>query len=254
MKALASDFDGTLHFVDEEHKGYFKKEDLDAIQTFQKEGNLFGLCTGRPLLGFEGDLEGGPSLDFIIASTGGIVTTMENNEPKTLYEETITYQQVADIQELCEGRGNLYIHADGRVYTLYTRKLGYDSQTVLSDVKELDGKHITAISVWTPSLEEAAVLTDDINQTFKGTIDAYQNQNWLDVIHYGVSKGKGALKLKDATNIDIIAGIGDSFNDIPLLEKVDVSFTFHSSDDRVKEKADYIVDTVAEALDILNKM
>ncbi len=250
MLAMASDFDGTLHFVSEDHQGYFKEEDLNAIKAFQQEGNLFGLCTGRPLLGFEGDLDGGPNLDFIIASTGGIVTEKD----KTIYEETITYQQVDDVQKLCEGRADLYIHADGHIYTLYTRKKQYPSQTVLSDVKELDGKHITAISVWTPSLEEAEKLTTDINAAFVGTIDAYQNQNWLDVIHYGVSKGNGAMKLKEALKIDKIAGIGDSFNDIPLLEQVDISFTFTTSDKKVKEKADYIVDSVAQALEILKTL
>ncbi len=249
MIAMASDFDGTLHFVNEDHEGYFKEEDLNAIQSFQKEGNLFGLCTGRPLHGFEGDLDGGPDLDFIIASTGGIVTSKD----KIIYEQTITYPQVGAVQELCEGRADLYIHADGHIYTLYTRKRQYPSQIVLSDVKELDGKHITAISVWTPSLDAAEKLTADINQAFVGAIDAYQNQNWLDVICHGVSKGNGAMKLKEALQIDKIAGIGDSFNDIPLLEQVDVSFTFTTSDQRVKEKADYIVHSVAEAIEILKK-
>lgn len=250
MIAMASDFDGTLHFVNEDYQGYFKAEDLNAIQMFQKEGNLFGLCTGRPLLGFEGDLDGGPDLDFIIASTGGIVTKKD----QIIYEKIITYQQVDDVQNLCEGRADLYIHADGHIYTLYTRKKQYPSQVVLSDVKELDGKHITAISVWTPSLEAAEKLTVDINQAFVGTIDAYQNQNWLDVICKGVSKGNGAMILKDALHIDKIAGIGDSFNDIPLLEQVDVSFTFTTSDQRVKDKADYIVDSVAQALEILKTL
>ena len=44
MKMLASDYDGTLYF----EFGY-RKTDLEAIRQFQKEGNLFGLCSGRPL-------------------------------------------------------------------------------------------------------------------------------------------------------------------------------------------------------------
>ncbi|WP_305151900.1 HAD hydrolase family protein [uncultured Dubosiella sp.] len=42
MKWLASDYDGTLYFED----GY-KQEDLEAIRAFQKQGNMFGLCSGR---------------------------------------------------------------------------------------------------------------------------------------------------------------------------------------------------------------
>ena len=62
------------------------------------------------------------------------------------------------------------------------------------------------------------------------------------------------MKLKDTLHIDKIAGIGDSFNDIPLLEQVDVSFTFTTSDQRVKDKADYIVDSVAQSLEILKTL
>ena len=48
MKILASDFDNTLFFSDGVHK-----EDVEAIRTFQKQGNLFGLCTGRQLEGIK---------------------------------------------------------------------------------------------------------------------------------------------------------------------------------------------------------
>lgn len=44
MKVLASDYDGTLLFNEQ-----FKEGDLKKIKEFQKVGNLFGLCSGRPL-------------------------------------------------------------------------------------------------------------------------------------------------------------------------------------------------------------
>ena len=47
MILFASDFDNTLHFVDEKGNGYFKKEDIEAIKRFRREGNVFGYerCT-----------------------------------------------------------------------------------------------------------------------------------------------------------------------------------------------------------------
>ena len=48
MKILASDFDNTLFFRDGVHK-----QDVEAIRTFQKQGHLFGLCTGRQLEGIK---------------------------------------------------------------------------------------------------------------------------------------------------------------------------------------------------------
>lgn len=254
MKAFASDFDNTLHFTDSQGEGYFRQKDLKAIRSFQQEGNLFGLCTGRPLLGFEGDTDEGPNLDFVVASTGAVVTKVKDGQFDIVKETLITVEQVGNIQALCEGRGELYVHADGHVYTLFKRRRNYPTQVVLDSVEALEGKHISAISVWTPSLEMAATLAKEINEKYAGEIDAYQNVNWLDVVSHGVSKGNGAKEAKALLKADMIAGIGDSFNDIPLLEAVDVAFSFHHCDEAVKAKADYLVNSVHEALEIYKKL
>lgn len=255
MKALASDFDGTLHFNDSEGFGYFKQEDMKAIRKFRENGSLFGLCTGRPLYGFEGDMDEGPVLDFLIASSGGIITETDHNTFVTIHEECIDIEDVIELQKVCDGRGVLYVHADGHVYTFFVKRPGiYEHQRVLDDPHKLDGMAITAISVWTASLEMAEKLTNELNETFKGRLSSFQNVNWLDVVAPGASKGNGVIALKKDMGIDLIAGIGDSFNDIPMLEAVDVAFTFNRSDERVKEKADYLVDSLAEAIEILEKL
>lgn len=255
MKALASDFDGTLHFNDEEGFGYFKQEDMKAIRKFRENGSLFGLCTGRPLYGFEGDMDEGPILDFLIASSGGVITKTDHNTYVTIHEEPILLDDVIELQNVCDGKGVLYVHADGHVYTFFSKRPGiYQHQVVLDDPHKLEGKSITAISVWTVSLEMAEQLTNEVNQKFKDRLAAYQNVNWLDVVAPNASKGNGAIVLKKDMNIDLIAGIGDSFNDIPMLEKVDVAFSFNRSDERVKEKADYLVDSISEAIEILEKL
>lgn len=254
VKALASDFDNTLHYKDEEGFGYFKQNDMKAIREFREKGNLFGLCTGRPLYGFEGDMDEGPAVDFVVASTGAIVTKTDHNAFITLKETCITTEQVIDIQKMCDGRGVLYIHANGKVYTLFHKRPEYPTQIVLKDPHQLDEKHITAISVWTASLEMAKTLTDEINDAFPNIINAFQNVNWLDVVCEGVSKGNGALSIKESMHVDMLACIGDSFNDIPMLEKADVAFTFYRADKQVQEKADYLVNSISEAIEILEKL
>ena len=46
--------------------------------------------------------------------------------------------------------------------------------------------------------------------------------------------------------------MGDNFNDIPLLDKVDIGFTFHASAEEVQNHATYVVESIAEAMQILN--
>lgn len=51
MKLLASDFDGMLLLHPNRNDNIILKNDKKAIKKFQKEGNLFGICTGRSLDG-----------------------------------------------------------------------------------------------------------------------------------------------------------------------------------------------------------
>ena len=44
-------------------------------------------------------------------------------------------------------------------------------------------------------------------------------------------------------------GIGDSINDLPLLEASDVSYTFHYAPKVVQDKATKVVDTIVDALE-----
>ena len=117
MILFASDFDSTLRFVDENYKGYYKDEDVKAIDQFRKDGHVFGICTGRSLHGMDEDLEGAPEVDFVIASSGGLITSVENHDYNLLYEKTIPLQSVMDIYERSEQSGyEIYVHGDGNAY------------------------------------------------------------------------------------------------------------------------------------------
>ena len=74
----------------------------------------------------------------------------------------------------------------------------------------------------------------------------------IDIVNHDCSKGKGVLILREALNIKRIAGIGDSMNDLPLIEAADISFTFPHAPERLKEAADHIVGTVGEAISLFS--
>ena len=80
MKVLASDFDGTLFF-----KGQFKSDDLKQIRMFQKQGHLFGLCTGRPLSGVAAPIQGRLRCDFMILSSGALILDRAGRTKKLIF-------------------------------------------------------------------------------------------------------------------------------------------------------------------------
>lgn len=49
LQALASDIDRTLFF--QERNPQISIQDCQAIQNYQNQGYLFGLCSGRPYQG-----------------------------------------------------------------------------------------------------------------------------------------------------------------------------------------------------------
>ena len=99
MKILASDFDNTLFFSDGVHK-----EDVEAIRTFQKQGNLFGLCTGRQLEGIKYPFGGNREhplteidFDFYITLSGGVIF---NKKEEVIFEKDIPMNIVREIAEV----------------------------------------------------------------------------------------------------------------------------------------------------------
>ncbi len=249
--ALASDFDNTLHFRDGKF-GYIKDVDRQAIQRFRKEGSLFGICTGRPLIGLLNEVRDNLEVDFNIVSTGSLICEFdEKNTP--IYQKTITKERALDMIHTWRGDVDFYLHADGLVYTFEGFRHAYPSQIVLQDESELDGKVITGMSGHTTGFEVSEKIVAQMS-TMYDDVSIYQNNEWMDVVPLGVSKGTAILELKKMWNIDVFGFIGDGRNDIPSLQAADVSFTFPYATDDVKAEADYIVESVAEAIEVLKKM
>ena len=48
-----------------------------------------------------------------------------------------------------------------------------------------------------------------------------------------------------------MAGIGDSYNDLPMLKVVDTAFTFKTSPQEIQKKVHYCVNDIAEAIALL---
>ena len=73
QKVFASDFDGTLYFYKAEVK--LPPENVEKIRAYQAAGHLFGLCTGRQVVGLSPFLTGLVEPDFYITSSGASIGT-----------------------------------------------------------------------------------------------------------------------------------------------------------------------------------
>lgn len=243
MKGIASDFDGTLYFGDIE--GGCKKEDLMRIKEFQDKGHYFGICTGRPLVGIEDNLKGKVDLDFYILTTGALIL---DKDKKIIFEQLIDEETMLSIYNMYKDITNIFIQGEDTVYAFKEEDVNL-KQTVIKDIKDVKGK-IYGFSLNTYSEENAERICKEIKYYYHD-LDAFQNKKYIDIVKKGCSKGHAVRKVKELLNLDVIAGIGDNYNDISMLESADVSFTFHDSPDAVKKVSDHIVHHLYESIDKL---
>ena len=244
MKVFASDFDGTLYFH-REPKG-MRQADLDAIRRFQAEGGAFGVCTGRSLQGILMALPEPPGFDFYILSSGALVV---DRAYQPIDKKCISRAMTHEIYERYERRARIVIQANDTVYTLTEPR--YPMQTHIASLDELPGEDIYGFSFGLETPEEAAAVAAEVNRHYRDAVAAFQNVTNVDIVAAGCSKGSGVHAVKAHFGADLAGGIGDSYNDIPMLEASDRALTFPFAPAEVQSKAHRIVGSVAEALDAM---
>lgn len=238
-KVFASDFDNTLHFQDG-----FHKKDLEAIKKFQSEGNLFGLCTGRSLMGSLELTEGALSFDFLITVTGACIF---DGSKKVLFRKTVKEESWERFLTKYEA---LYHPVLNTGYQIYSH---YDDYGKIEDYSSLDDFKEGLCGVSFYAGEKSDLVREEINREFKGEIEAYANGPFIDAIPYGCSKGEGIKELKKILGVEEIAGMGDAKNDLPLLKEAHPSFTFPSSPMEVKSVVTAVVPCLADAIVFVEK-
>lgn len=250
MIIFASDFDNTL-FYHQGENGYIRKEDIEKIEQFQAVGNLFGLCTGRALFDVFFDAKDIIDFDFYILVSGALI--LDKNY-KILHKASIPFSVIK----------NMYLHFKNKYgYNplLVTEKSFccvqekvYDVDTdIYQSIYDMSDLEFIGVSYVLDSLEASRTLCEELNARYGDTIIGYQNSTSVDIVCKGNSKGTGIKFVKKYLKANKIYGISDSYNDLPMLETVDVSFTFHSSPESVQKQATHLVSGIAEAIDIIEQ-
>ena len=250
-KLFASDFDGTLHFWETDDQYLVSPTDTQAILDFQSAGGLFGVCTGRPLLGLTSQTDAAPGLDFsfdfYIATTGAAI--FDRNR-QLIWNKTIPREVAEELYHLCspmaKGPDYALVCATENYWT-FAKDIEWPFLQTISSFDEVKGPFY-GYAMENESIEIAQEAADMVNERFAGIVQAYVNLASIDVVPAGCSKGTGLLKAAEYYGATLTAGIGDSFNDIELLDAADVAYTFNSADPEMHAHADVLVDHAAEAI------
>ena len=248
-KVFASDFDGTLYF----YKGETEEERLPEanvkkIKEFQDAGGYFGLCTGRQVGGLTPFIGGKIECDFMITSTGSNII---DREGKGIRRLEVDRKIISEIVKEVRPRGNrISIDIDGVINVFEEMDYPGEYNVIRGDFdKEAPAGMIHGVGIHCETVEEAQALTDEINEKFGYGLNAFRNVIEVDIAPKGTSKGEAVRVLREYFGDCKVYGIGDSMNDLPLLEASDVSYTFPYAPEEVQKKATKVVPTIVDALE-----
>ncbi len=241
LKALATDFDGTLFFSS--LTPCFKSKDLNAIHDFQSRGNWVGVCTGRPIEPILDDIGKRIQLDFYILSNGALVL---NKKQQPLYKRLLDYETIHTIHEQYHDHCVIYLQSTHSLYATQRQKTNFRVKVhFLDHIENAASMEICGCSLVFTNADQAQRAYHSM-KTINNSYDFFQNVNCIDIVPKDCSKGNGLKVIKQSFGIEIAGGIGDSFNDIPLLDEADVAFTFHNSVQQVQDHADILVNDLAD--------
>ena len=250
MKLLASDFDNTLLFDNQ-----MKDNDVKAIHQFQEEGHLFGICSGRSLEGIlRPSVPYGIDYDFYILLSGALIVSKKK---EVLFEKKVPLSLVKEIFAFLNEK-DLSVVVEDTMYKIFKTKEKDHHGIYLNSLDELKVENVNAFSFHfaEDEIELATFYTQKIHKQYGDVIEAYQNNRHIDLAAKGCSKGQGIQFIQDYFHLpkDNIYAIGDSWNDLPMLDAVKNSYTFTYADDKVKNHALHIVSSLAKCIeDIQNE-
>ena len=240
-RAVASDFDNTLYFMDDEEP--MRAADIFGIIYYQQRGGLFGISTGRSLRGVRDVIGMYIRPDFYILASGALVMDGEEN---VLFKKCLPLETAERIYRMFEGSLQMVIQANDTVYIF-----GEETylQTRIESFEELAEADVYGVSMAAPDEAAAAAAAERINALFGGEVTAFQNMNHVDVVPAGCSKGSGVAVVREAFGVKEFYGIGDSYNDLPLLKSADHAYALSHSPREVQDAAEGVVRGVSELLD-----
>jgi len=259
IKLISLDLDGTLMLPDHIT---VSEENKKSLKTAHDRGVKIAISSGRTLSVINRVIEQIPFVDYVMYSDGAAVFDVK--EKKVVYEKLIDFSTVKSIVSFLnttEVYYNLYIDGkiatqNGRLRYYYNHGLpqafidDYMNNTTVYDnllesIKDKPVELIVGFFNTMDDCEKARKYVDAFSDSLYIT-SALKNE--FEMTNINATKGKTTefiCKREGICKNEVLA-VGDSLNDLPMLEAAGISVAMGNADDNVKENADYVTKTNAE--------
>lgn len=261
IKLVALDLDGTLF----DNSSRISKRNLTAIRSITDKGIHVVISTGRPFEGIPFDQIKGTGINYAITANGSGI--YEISTGKCLYENAMDEELVTPILNFLLTRD---IHMDafigGKGYTPVQCVETAQKLTVPSSIKNyiittrtrldniLQFIHENQLKVqkmtlnFYPAADGTLIDRETVrkflvsNPSITTVCGGYNN---LEFTRADANKGVGLRKLAEilGVNPDATMAIGDTENDLAIIEAAGIGVAMGNATDAVKARADYVTTT-----------
>ena len=261
IKLVALDLDGTLF----DNSSRISKRNLTAIRSITDKGIHVVISTGRPFEGIPFDQIKGTGINYAITANGSGI--YEISTGKCLYENAMDEELVTPILNFLLTRD---IHMDafigGKGYTPIqcvetAQKLTVPSsiknyiittRTRLDNILQFIHENQLKVQKMTLNFYPAADGTLIDRETVRKFLVSNPSittvcggYNTLEFTRADANKGVGLRKLAEilGVNPDATMAIGDTENDLAIIEAAGIGVAMGNATDAVKARADYVTTT-----------
>lgn len=261
IKLVALDLDGTLF----DNSSRISERNLTAIRSITDKGIHVVISTGRPFEGIPFDQIKGTGINYAITANGSGI--YEISTGKCLYENAMDEELVTPILNFLLTRD---IHMDafigGKGYTPVQCVETAQKLTVPSSIKNyiittrtrldniLQFIHENQLKVqkmtlnFYPAADGTLIDRETVrkflvsNPSITTVCGGYNN---LEFTRADANKGVGLRKLAEILGVDPDAtmAIGDTENDLAIIEAAGIGVAMGNATDAVKARADYVTTT-----------
>ncbi len=242
MKIIASDYDGTLN-----HNGINEKK-KSAISDWRKNGNLFGIVSGRGYPSLKDVIDSKPfEYDFLVCNNGALICDCDGNViTETKCDGSLAKPFIEDLFKW--GCDFANIDKDIPIAVRSEQRLCEDGECVIEDVPFIE--YFNQISTYLKTVDEASDIVKKIEKKYSHILTPLQNGTCIDIVPLGVNKARGIyslLEIVGGTYDDVIA-VGDNINDTHMIAEFR-SYAMENAVDSIKSLADEIISDITELIE-----
>ncbi|MBJ8349915.1 Cof-type HAD-IIB family hydrolase [Streptococcus zalophi] len=250
IKAVFFDIDDTLRIKD---TGYMPESIKTVFQSLKKRGFITGIASGRAIYGIVPEIKAlGP--DYFVTINGSYV---ETGQEKEIFKKPIPKEWVEGFVNWCHSVGIDYGFV-GSKKAVVSKRTNLIDDAIVPVYGELDVEPDfyqtnDIYQMWTfEEVGDSLTLPENLSKDLR-LVRWHKHSS--DVVRKGISKASGLAKVLEKTGLkpENVLVFGDEKNDIEIFDYAGLTIAMGNAIDEIKEKADYITETV-EANGIFNAL